>query len=74
MRNGDYLGKIARKYGVKVSQIKRWNGLRNNNIKAGQRLTIYPRDAVNINLSSKKTSVSTRASANNGEKKYGTQK
>ena len=43
VRSGDYLGKIARKYGVRVSQIKRWNGLRNNNIRVGQRLTIYPR-------------------------------
>jgi len=43
VRSGDYLGKIARKYGVRVSQIKRWNGLRSNNIRVGQRLTIYPR-------------------------------
>jgi len=42
VRSGDYLGKIARRYGVRVSQIKRWNGLRNNNIRIGQRLTIYP--------------------------------
>jgi membrane-bound lytic murein transglycosylase D len=43
VRSGDYLGKIARRYGVRVSQIKRWNGLRSNNIRAGQRLSIYPR-------------------------------
>jgi len=43
VRNGDYLGKIARRYGVRVSDIKRWNGLRNNNIRVGRRLTIYPR-------------------------------
>lgn len=43
VRSGDYLGRIARKYGVRVSQIKRWNGLRSNNIRVGQRLTIYPR-------------------------------
>ncbi|WP_317196460.1 lytic transglycosylase domain-containing protein [Robertkochia flava] len=43
VRNGDYLGKIAKKYGVRVSEIKRWNGLRNSNIRAGQRLIIYPR-------------------------------
>jgi len=44
VKNGDYLGKIARNYGVRVSQIKRWNGLRSNNLKIGQRLTIYPRN------------------------------
>ena len=43
VRSGDYLGKIAQRYGVGVSQIKRWNGLRSNNLRVGQRLTIYPR-------------------------------
>ncbi|MBT8395105.1 MAG: LysM peptidoglycan-binding domain-containing protein [Flavobacteriaceae bacterium] len=43
VRSGDYLGKIARRYGVRVSDLKRWNGLRSNNIRIGQRLTIYPR-------------------------------
>ncbi len=43
VRSGDYLGKIARKYGVRVSQIKKWNRLRNSNLKIGQRLTIFPR-------------------------------
>lgn len=46
VRSGDYLGRIARKYGVRVSQIKQWNGLRSNNLKIGQRLTIYPRNHV----------------------------
>ena len=32
VRSGDYLGKIAKKYGVRVSQIKKWNRLRNNNV------------------------------------------
>lgn len=43
VRSGDVLGSIARKFGVRVSEIKRWNGLRSNNIRVGQRLTIYPR-------------------------------
>jgi len=46
VKSGDYLGKIAQRYGVRVSQIKRWNGLRSNNLKIGQRLTIYPRNPV----------------------------
>ncbi|RIA11136.1 membrane-bound lytic murein transglycosylase D [Flavobacteriaceae bacterium MAR_2010_72] len=44
VKSGDYLGKIARIYGVRVSQIKQWNGLRSNNLRIGQRLTIYPRN------------------------------
>ena len=43
VRSGDYLGKIAKKYGVSVSKIKRWNGLKSNRLRIGQRLTIYPR-------------------------------
>lgn len=43
VRSGDYLGKIAERYGVRVSDVKRWNGLRSNNLKIGQRLTIYPK-------------------------------
>lgn len=46
VRSGDYLGKIAERYGVGVSQIKRWNGMRSNNLRIGQRLTIFPRKAV----------------------------
>ncbi|AKA34974.1 LysM peptidoglycan-binding domain-containing protein [Flagellimonas lutaonensis] len=46
VRSGDYLGKIAQRYGVGISQIKRWNGLRSNNLRVGQRLTIYPRKPV----------------------------
>lgn len=43
VRSGDYLGKIARKFGVRVSDLKRWNGLRSNKLKIGQRLIIYPK-------------------------------
>ncbi|WP_461533991.1 LysM peptidoglycan-binding domain-containing protein [Sinomicrobium sp.] len=46
VRKGDYLGRIAGKYGVRVSDIKRWNGLRSNNLRIGQRLTIYSRRAM----------------------------
>jgi len=43
VKSGDYLGKISRIYGVRVSEIKQWNGLRSNSLKIGQRLTIYPK-------------------------------
>ena len=43
VRGGDYLGKIAKKFGVRVSQIKKWNRLRSTNLKIGQRLTIFPK-------------------------------
>lgn len=43
VKSGDYLGKIADKFGVRVSDIKRWNGLKTSNLKIGQRLYIYPK-------------------------------
>ena len=43
VRSGDYLGKIANKFGVRVSHIKRWNGLKTSNLRIGQRLYIYPK-------------------------------
>lgn len=41
VKSGDYLGKIAGRYRVSVAQIKRWNNLKSNNIRIGQRLVIY---------------------------------
>jgi membrane-bound lytic murein transglycosylase D len=41
VKSGDYLGKIATRYRVTVTQIKKWNGLKSNNISIGQRLVIY---------------------------------
>lgn len=54
VRSGDYLGKIAERYGVGVSQLKQWNGLRSNNLRVGQRLTIFPRRRPSKASSSKK--------------------
>lgn len=44
VKPGDYLGKIANKFGVRVSQIKQWNGMRSDQLKAGSRLTIFTRN------------------------------
>jgi membrane-bound lytic murein transglycosylase D len=44
---GDYLGKIANKFRVKISQIKKWNDLRSDQLKAGSRLTIFTRNPQN---------------------------
>jgi membrane-bound lytic murein transglycosylase D len=56
VKQGDYLGKIARRFGVRVSQIKRWNGLRSNNLKIGQRLSIFPRKQPSSSTSKPKAS------------------
>ena len=65
VRSGDFLGKIARKYGVRVSQIKQWNGLRSNNISIGQRLTIYPSKPYTPTSSTNKSGSSVKLNPSN---------
>ena len=48
-----------------MSQIKRWNGLRSNNLKIGQRLTIYSR-----NPSYKSVSIKKNTSTSSHKKTY----
>ena len=66
VKSGDYLGKIAGKYRVSVAQIKRWNNLKSNDIRVGQKLIIYRGG----NAPSASTSASTSASAS-GSKSAG---
>lgn len=40
VRRGDQLASIANKYDVTVKEIKKWNNLKSNKVKAGQRLRI----------------------------------
>jgi len=40
IKNGDTLGGIAKKFHCTVKQIKQWNGLKNDNIRAGKKLKI----------------------------------
>ena len=41
VKSGDVLGTIARKHGVKVSQLKAWNDLNSTVIRVGQKLIIH---------------------------------
>jgi len=41
--SGDFLGKIARNYGVRVSDIKKWNKLKDDKLRIGKRLIIFPK-------------------------------
>ncbi|HET8838688.1 MAG TPA: LysM peptidoglycan-binding domain-containing protein [Flavobacteriaceae bacterium] len=52
VRPGDVLGTISEKYGVRVSDIKKWNHLRSSRIRIGQHLTIYPKKPVTTQVSS----------------------
>ncbi|AMD84111.1 membrane-bound lytic murein transglycosylase D [Capnocytophaga haemolytica] len=41
VKRGDNLGRIASRYGVTVSNLKRWNRMKSTHIRVGQRLVIY---------------------------------
>jgi membrane-bound lytic murein transglycosylase D len=47
VRNGDVLGSIAIRHGVRVADVKKWNNLRGNTIHVGQRLNIWSRTSSN---------------------------
>ena len=41
VRSGDYLGKISTTFGVKVSDLQKWNSIKSNIIYPGQKLTVW---------------------------------
>lgn len=61
VKNGDYLGRIASRHRCTVAQIKRWNNLKSNDIRVGQRLIIY-RGGVSSSSSSSASSASAKQS------------
>ncbi|MBQ9722014.1 MAG: LysM peptidoglycan-binding domain-containing protein [Bacteroidales bacterium] len=66
VKSGDYLGKIASRYGTTVAKIKRWNNLKSNNIRVGQRLVIYRGGNAPAASSSAASSSSSKASSSSG--------
>jgi membrane-bound lytic murein transglycosylase D len=41
VKSGDVLGSIAMRHGVRVNDLRKWNNLRGNTIRTGQRLNIW---------------------------------
>ncbi|NEV94710.1 LysM peptidoglycan-binding domain-containing protein [Psychroflexus sp. YR1-1] len=60
VKSGDYLGRIAEKYSVGVSQIKAWNNLNGTNLNIGQKLVIYPKNMDAVVDSNSKTDNSSK--------------
>jgi len=63
IKPGDSIGSIAEKYGVKVSEIQKWNNISGNKILAGSTIKLYS-DA-NVNDISTETTKTTKVSKNN---------
>ncbi len=41
VQSGDVLGSIAARFGVRVNDLKKWNAIRGNTIRVGQRLNVW---------------------------------
>ena len=44
MRTGNYLGGIADLFNIRTKDLRKWNQIEGNNIKAGQRIVIYTKN------------------------------
>ncbi len=58
VKSGENLSSIADRYNVKVNDLKYWNGLKNSNIRVGQKLVIYGKSA-SVAASASKTTKQT---------------
>ena len=72
VKKGETLAAIAKKYHVSVSNLKKWNNLKSDNIKIGQKITIYAGGAPMATTTTTSTSKST--SSNSSSPKYYTVK
>lgn len=69
VKSGDYLGKIASRYGVTVAQLKSWNHLKSNSIQIGQTLYIYKNGGPTISQGSTGSSSSSKSSSSSSASK-----
>lgn len=72
VKSGDYLGRIASRHRCTVAQIKRWNNLKSNNIRVGQRLIIYRGGVSSSSSGSSSGSSSSNASGSGSTSATGT--
>ena len=44
VKSGDYLGKIAKENGMSITDIRKWNKLKNDNLSVGKKLVLFIKD------------------------------
>ena len=44
VKSGDYLGKIAQENGMSITDIRKWNKLKNDNLSVGKKLVLFIKD------------------------------
>lgn len=68
VKSGEVLGKIAAQYRCSVSQIKKWNNLKSDNIRVGQSLVIYRGGRAPASASTATKSTSTKQTTGSAPK------
>jgi membrane-bound lytic murein transglycosylase D len=63
VRSGDVLGSIAMRHRVTVSDLKKWNNLKGNAIRSGQRLTVWLKPTMRSTAIASSAGASTKKSA-----------
>ncbi len=69
IRTGESLGTIAGKYGITISEIKKWNNLRNDMIHAGHKLVIQGSAKTNITPKTENMSASNKTKSESPKQK-----
>lgn len=64
VRKGETLSHISMKYGVSVNNIRRWNGIKGNNIRVGQKIVIYSNNKGPASSSSASSKTSSGSKSN----------
>ena len=70
VKSGDYLGRIASRYGVTVKQLQQWNNLRGTNLRIGQTLYIYRSGGSSTSSTASTSSSSSSGSSSSGYVTY----
>ena len=66
VKSGEYPGKIAEKYHIRLSDLKSWNNMRSNMLQVGQKLIVYvPEDKASVKKSAEATAETTTSSNSN---------
>ncbi len=64
VRSGDYLGKIANRYGCSVRQIQDWNNMRGTSLRVGQKLAIHAKEPTQTKVEASKKPVVSQSGNN----------
>jgi membrane-bound lytic murein transglycosylase D len=70
VRSGDVLGSIAMRHRVRVADIKKWNNLRSDVIRSGQRLNIWVKSNTDVRVATASSNAETAVISFSGQKTY----